>query len=283
MIGSVGVCSWSLGAQSPEELAQSLVSVGAKCVQLALDPIRTGAWSLERTRKALEDAQVMVLSGMMATEGEDYSTLETIRETGGVRPDEHWEANLRTAQEDAKIASEFGLGSGLGLVTFHAGFLPHDLGDLERVKLLDRLRKIIDIFGARDLRVGFETGQETAETLDAAMMDLDRPGAGVNFDPANMILYGMGDPGIAVRQLGRWVVQAHVKDAVPTQVPGTWGREVVAGTGVVDWGVFFETLAGLPQPVDLLVEREAGQTRVADIRAGLLLIADHVGEGAGDA
>lgn len=83
MIGHVGVCSWSLGAQSPEELAESLVAVGARGVQLALDPIRTGVWSLEKTRRALGGADVTMLSGMMATEGEDYSTLETIRHTGG--------------------------------------------------------------------------------------------------------------------------------------------------------------------------------------------------------
>jgi len=276
MIGHVGVCSWSLGAGSPEELAQSLVSVGARGVQLALDPIRTGAWSLERTGRALDEAGVKVLSGMMATEGEDYSTLETIRQTGGVRPDQHWEANQQIAEEDAKIASELGL----GLVTFHAGFLPHDPGDSERAVLLERLRRIIDVFGARDIRVGFETGQETVETLDGAMTELDRSSAGVNFDPANMILYGMGDPGVAVRALGPWIVQAHVKDAVPTQVPGTWGSEVVAGTGAVDWDVFFKTLSGLDQRVDVLVEREAGATRIADIRAGLALIAEHGGEGA---
>jgi L-ribulose-5-phosphate 3-epimerase len=277
MIGHVGVCSWSLGAGSPEELAQSLAAVGARGVQLALDPIRTGAWTLEKTRRALDGADVTMLSGMMATEGEDYSTLETIRSTGGVRPDEHWEVNLRAAQEDAKIASELDI----GLVTFHAGFLPHDPGDPERAVLIERLRTIIDIFGARDIRVGFETGQETAETLTGVMTELGRSSAGVNFDPANMILYGMGDPGQAVRSLGPWIIQAHVKDAVATAVPGTWGCEVVAGTGGVDWRVFFETLAGLEERVNIFVEREAGESRQADIRAGLALIAEFVGEGAG--
>lgn len=273
MIGRSGVCSWSLGPDSPEALAETLAELGAGGVQLALGPIRKGAWSLEETRFALADAGIALLSGMMATEGEDYTTLETIRRTGGVRPDEHWQTNRRAAIEDAKIAAELGL----DLVTFHAGFIPHDAADPERGVLIGRLREVIDIFADRGVRVGFETGQETAGTLIGALDELDRPDAGVNFDPANMILYGMGDPSAAIRALGPRIVQAHVKDATPTGTPGIWGSEVAAGTGSVEWGIFFQTLAALPQRVDVLVEREAGGSRAADIRAALELIAAHKG------
>jgi len=277
MIGHVGVCSWSLGASSPEELAQSLVSVGARCVQLALDPIRTGAWSLERTQGALDDAGIVIVSGMMAMEGEDYSTLEAIRNTGGVRSNEHWEANCRAIAENARVAAELGL----WLVTFHAGFLPHDKSDPERAVLLDRLGMILDLFdeGEAEAMVGFETGQETVETLIEVIDDLHPTNLGVNFDPANMILYGMGDPCKALRDLGANVVQAHVKDALPAQVPGTWGSEVVVGTGAVDWKAFFETIEGFAQPVDLFVEREAGDAREEDIRTALEFIIDSIGKG----
>lgn len=278
MIGRVGVCSWSLQPKSPKALAERLGAIGATGVQLALGPMRTGAWSVAGTTAALRDAGITILSGMMATEGEDYSTLDTIRQTGGVRPDAHWNMNKRIAETDADIAAELGL----SLVTFHAGFIPHDEADPERGVLMDRLREVIDLFADRGVRVGFETGQETAHTLERALDQLQRPTAGVNFDPANMILYGMGDPIEAIRTLGPRIVQAHVKDAVPTETPGTWGAEMAAGSGAVDWQRFFDSIAALPQRVDLLVEREAGGARAGDIDVALKLISKYAAGGKAD-
>jgi sugar phosphate isomerase/epimerase len=71
------------------------------------------------------------------------------------------------------------------------------------------------------------------------------------------------------------VVQVHVKDAVPTAVPGTWGREAVAGSGAVDWPAFLAAVRALPRAVDLVIEREAGPTREADIRAAAALVRAH--------
>lgn len=274
MIGRIGVCSWSLQPDSPQQLAERLSSVGAKGVQLALDPIRTGEWTLEATRRVLTGAGIKILSGMMATKGEDYSTLETIRVTGGVRPDSTWAENLSAAEADARIAGELGL----QLVTFHAGFIPHEREDPERAVLMDRLSRIIRVFAARGVSVGFETGQETASTLLEALAEL--PGAAVNFDPANMILYGMGDPSQAIRKLASRVIQAHVKDATPTTQPGTWGAEVPVGSGAVDWSAYFETIKSCDRSVDLLVEREAGDDRLGDVRTALALVGEHTSSGA---
>jgi len=269
MIGRVGVCSWSLQPNGPVSLAERLTSIGAKGVQVALGPLRAGDWKIEETRRVLDDAGISLLSGMMATQGEDYSTLDTIRVTGGVRPDAQWETNRGIAEGDARVAAELGL----SLVTFHAGFIPHDEADPEREVLLERLRTVIDIFADQGVRVGFETGQETAATLEVALEQLDRPTAGVNFDPANMILYGMGDPIEAVSVLGSRIIQAHVKDANPAATLGNWGSEEPAGQGTVDWPSFFQEIERLPQTVDLLVEREAGENRDADIGSAIALIA----------
>lgn len=264
----LAACSWSLRTESPDALADALHRCGIRAAQLALVPCveRPGTWggAVERLRARGID----VVSGMLATEGEDYSTLESIERTGGVRPDATWERNRTLARETAEVAA----GSGVPLVTFHAGFLPHDPADPERRRMVDRLRAVADIYAERGVRVAFETGQETAATLLAALAEIAHPNVGVNFDPANMILYGMGDPVAAIRALAAHVLQVHVKDAVPTDVPGTWGREVVAGTGAVDWPAFFAAVRALPRPVDLVIEREAGPTREADIEAAAALV-----------
>ncbi|MGD0044716.1 MAG: TIM barrel protein, partial [Isosphaeraceae bacterium] len=116
------------------------------------------------------------------------------------------------------------------------------------------------------LGLGLETGQETAAVLLGLLEKLDRPNVGVNFDPANMLLYDKGNPIEALRLLGPWVRQVHIKDALRTRVPGTWGQEVPAGTGEVDWRAFFATLEAIGFQGDCVIEREAGDQRVKDIR-----------------
>ena len=263
----LAVCSWSLAPATPAALVDALGRTGLRAVQLALDPIREGAWDLAETRETLAAAEVSILSGMMKMAGEDYSTLETIRVSGGVRPDEQWEANRAAAEENARIAAALEL----PLVTFHAGFIPHD-DEALRETMVERLRTLADIFAAAGVKVAFETGQETAETLLDALRELDRPEVGVNFDPANMILYGMGDPIDAVRRLAPRIAQVHVKDAKPSAVAGEWGTEVVAGSGVVDWNRFLGIVANLERSVDLIIEREAGDERALDIRTAHALV-----------
>lgn len=275
----VGVCSWSLRPDGPAQLVERLRTCGAagRAVQLALDPIRDGRWNDRATRDALKSAGVRVLSGMMGTRGEDYSTLDTIRATGGVRADEHWAENLAAAEANAWIARDWGI----GLVTFHAGFLPHDRTDPLRAVMLDRLRQVVEAFSRHGVRVAFETGQEDAPTLLGVLEELAKScpsgfAPGVNFDPANMILYGMGDPVESLRMLAPHVRQVHIKDAVPTDVPGTWGREVPVGRGAVDWARFLRLVDERLPDVALVIEREAGADRGPDIAAAAGVLARHL-------
>jgi L-ribulose-5-phosphate 3-epimerase len=271
MPSRIGVCSWSLQPDSPESLVARLQEAGLDAVQLALDPIRRGDWPEIRTLQRLASGGIRVLSGMMGFKGEDYTTPQTIRQTGGVRPDSTWPENLRAAAQNAALADRLGL----RLVTFHAGFIPHDRADPVRPIMIERLRAVIDLFDARGIRVGFETGQETADTLLDALDELDRPHVGVNFDPANMLLYGMGDPIDALRRLAPRVVQVHIKDALAPERAGQWGREVPAGTGQVRWGEFFQVLRRACVECDLLIEREAGGSRLDDVRAAKALAERH--------
>jgi sugar phosphate isomerase/epimerase len=260
----LGVCSWSLEPASADDLMAKLAGTGVLRTQIALDPVRVnagGAWTDVAAKAAARG--VALVSGMMGTVGEDYTTLETIRRTGGVVPDATWPENWKNVQANAEVAGRLGL----KLVTFHAGFLPHDEKDPTFGKLQDRLRRVADAFQARGIALGLETGQETADTLAAFLRKLGHANMGVNLDPANMILYDKGDPVAAIALLGPWLKQCHLKDAVRTKVPGQWGEEVVLGTGQVDWKAFFAALSAAGFTGDLCIEREAGKQRVADVRA----------------
>jgi sugar phosphate isomerase/epimerase len=262
-IPRLGVCSWSLQARDPQHLLEAVDRCGLDAIQLALSPLVAEPDLWRDAFRILDEAGIDVFSGMMTTADEDYSTLQSIAETGGIRPDATWEANLAHAEAVADVAAA----GGLGLVTFHAGFIPEERGDPERAKLLDRLRALADVFGRRDLWLGLETGQETAATLLAALEELDRPNVVVNFDPGNMILYGRGDPVEALGLLAQHVMQVHIKDALPAENPGTWGSEVAVGTGAIDWMCLFEIALAIDPPLNFIIEREAGEDRIADIIA----------------
>lgn len=258
----MAVCSWSLQPQSPDELLAKVREIGIPRLQIALDPIRenSAVWGdFESKAKA---QGVSCVSGMFGTVGEDYATMETIKRTGGVVPDATWDQNWKNIQETAALAARMGL----KLVTFHAGFLPHEESDPDFQKLLERISKIADLFAGRGLDLGFETGQEEAATLRTFLQKLGRKNVGVNFDPANMILYDKGNPIEALKVLAPWLKQCHIKDAKKTKTPGEWGEEVPAGSGEVDWKIFFETLKGLKYDGWFCIEREAGAQRVVDIR-----------------
>jgi L-ribulose-5-phosphate 3-epimerase len=259
----LAVCSWSLQPTDGQQLLEQIKTLNLERVQLALDPLRTQPERWSDFAEACARQKVQIVSGMFGTAGEDYSTLDSIRRTGGVVPDATWEENWRNIQVIADLAVRLHL----RLITFLAGFLPHDHRDPAFVKLRGRIRQIAELFAAKGLDLAFETGQETAATLRAFLETLGQRNVGVNFDPANMLLYDKGDPIEALRTLAPWLKQCHIKDANKTKVPGTWGEEVVVGTGQVDWAGFFRTLQEHRFSGYLAIEREAGSQRAADIQA----------------
>jgi sugar phosphate isomerase/epimerase len=265
----IGVCSWSLRPRSPEDLVEKIRACGLDAVQLALTPLCRDERALDAMLGALRVAKIAVRSGMMSTVGENYSTLETIRRTGGLRPDGHWKENLALARAVARSAKR----AGVALVSFHAGFLPEERGTRDREMMIGRLRAVADAFGEMGVKVALETGQERAEVLLEVLAELERPDCGVNFDPANMILYGMGEPVAALEKLAPRVLQVHVKDALPTAEAGTWGEEVPVGKGRVDWKAFLGVLREAGREVDLIIEREAGDQRIEDVRAARAVVA----------
>lgn len=268
----LGVCSWSLRSRDLPGLISAIHATGLSAVQLALDPLRSGQMDPGATAGALHKAGITVASGMLAFAGEDYLTLESIQRTGGVVPDAAWPQNLTAARESAAVAERLAIPR----VTFHAGFIPHRGRDPKRRIVLDRILAVAEPFLTAGIAVGLETGQENAITLLDALDMLQEPRIGINFDPANMILYGMGDPVQAIEQLAPHVMQVHLKDALPASYPGQWGLEVRAGNGAVDWPAFFGVLNTRLPGVPLMIEREAGEDRIEDIRRAAGLAAHYL-------
>jgi sugar phosphate isomerase/epimerase len=121
-------------------------------------------------------------------------------------------------------------------------------------------RQICDHASKNEQAVHLETGQETADALLQFIGDTQRSNLFINFDPANMILYGTGQPIEALRKVGKFVRSVHCKDATWSDQPGkTWGAEVPLGEGHVDLPAYLNTLKEIGYSGPLTIEREIPQ------------------------
>ena len=266
----IGVCSWSWRLPI-NGVAAEMEKAGVKGIHLALGPfiapderhgLAEGAEALELVKAKIASGEWKLMSTMVAAVGEDYSTLETIRKTGGIVPDENWEANKRIVTAGAKLTKELGC----EYMATHAGFLDES-DPVALAKYVERVTWMRDECKKYGVTLLLESGQETAEELARFMAKV--PGLGINFDPANMILYAKGHPMEALHTLSPWIRQIHVKDAIETKVPGTWGTEVPWGKGEVGGKAFVSELEGLGFKGNYVVEREGGDDRVGDIRRAI--------------
>jgi sugar phosphate isomerase/epimerase len=159
-----------------------------------------------------------------------------------------------------KEIADFARLLGVDVVALHLGFVPHDPSDPLYVEVLGVTREICDHCQQNNQRLHLETGQESADTLLAFLSDVRRSNLFVNFDPANMILYGSGEPIEALKKVQKYVRSVHCKDAKWAANPGDeWGQEVPLGDGDVGLGAFLETLKEIGYDGPLTIEREIPQ------------------------
>jgi sugar phosphate isomerase/epimerase len=235
---------------------------GIRHVHLDLRPVCIGRSedSLRRIRRL----NWAFSAAMIGFPQEDYSTLQTIRATGGIVPDNCWPQNKDYFLKAIETAAQLGI----SFLSAHIGFIDHANNDAYQ-KIIDRGMMLADAAAQKNVTLLMETGQETAKELHRFLNNLAHPAVGVNFDPANMLLYGKGDPVEAVGILAPWIRHVHIKDAVAAQIPGQWGTEVVWGTGQVGAEMFLAALQEVGYEGAVAVEREAGQTRRNDIRIAI--------------
>jgi sugar phosphate isomerase/epimerase len=225
----------------------------------------------EEMPKAALASGLRMTGAMLGFPGEDYTTPATIKATGGFGDP----ALRATRMERLRWALDRTVDLGLKDLMLHAGFLPEP-GDPDRKAFLDTLAQAGQLAAERAITLAFETGQESADLLRRTLNDLQTPNLKVNFDPANMLLYDMGDPIRAVEILATDIRSVHVKDARRTKLKGTWGEEVPLGQGEVDIKRFVRTLVAVGYTGPLVIEREVGTQaeRIRDIAHGLAYVRD---------
>jgi L-ribulose-5-phosphate 3-epimerase len=272
---AVGICSWSLQVKSIPELRRLLDSLGVDVIQIACgDPVHASWDEGEEMPAAARAAGFRITAAMLGFPGEDYTTPQTIKETGGFGNPATRRERMERLQWALRRAKELDT----DLLTLHAGFLPEP-SDPDRRAFLDTLGQAAALAKEQGVTLGFETGQETADLLRRTLDDLKCDNLKVNFDPANMLLYDMGDPIRAVEILGPDICSVHCKDAIRPTTKGEWGQEVPLGEGQVDMRAFVDALKRAGYRGSLVIEREVGtqEQRVADVAHGIRLLQEILG------
>jgi sugar phosphate isomerase/epimerase len=209
----------------------------------------------EKFLKRCEKAGIRVTAVFGGFEGDSYADIPTTARTVGLVP-----ASTRAARvQEMKEIADFAKALDCSTVALHIGFVPADRQSPDYRGLVDATRDLLDHIAANGQHLNLETGQEPADHLLEFLTDVKRDNLFVNFDPANMILYGTGDPIDALKKVGRYVRSVHCKDAkwaAPQARGKEWGTEVPLGEGDVGMEIYLRTLSDLGYYGPLTIERE---------------------------
>lgn len=217
----------------------------------------------------IQNAGLAVTSVAAVYAGESYADVETVRRTVGLLPP----ATRAARVEDTKRCADFALALGARNVSSHIGYIPEDRTHPDYQGLAAALQDICDHLAAQGQNFCLETGQETAEVLRRFIADVGRENLKVNFDPANMIMYGTGDPIAALEVLGPWVRGVHCKDGEWPKAPGQLGEEKPLGEGQVGIERFLAKLKEVGYEGPLTIEREVpGERQMEDFLQGKRLL-----------
>jgi sugar phosphate isomerase/epimerase len=263
-----GVMFWA-GRDTLSEIC----SLGVRCGQLGipgnlpLDDSVASKWKSD-----IDAAKFTVVTVVASYNGEDYADIPTVQRTVGFIP----RATRQEREERTNKISDFAAALGVNSIACHIGFVPEDFSHPDYVEVRDMVRRIADHAAAQRQTFALETGQEPGHVLERFLKDAGRTNVGINFDPANMILYGTGDPIEALKVLAPRVLSVHVKDGdwPPAGQPDALGKERPLGQGSVGIARFLETLKQIGFKGPLNIEREAQdqQERIADIRAAIAFL-----------
>lgn len=256
----IGVMS---GLSEKGEGLKTVADFGLRCCQVV-------SWSMElcrpevakATRKAAEDAGVRISAFWAGVPGPAAWNFTHGPVTLGLVP-----AEFRWARMEAlKRWADFAAILGAPAIVTHCGFLPENMTDPDYEAVTVAIRDVAGYCKKLGLGFWFETGQETPVTLLRYIDAVGLDNLGINLDPANLLMYGRGNPIDALDVFGRHVRCVHAKDGNCPTDGLHLGPEVRVGTGAVRFPEFLRKLKSVGFAGDLVIEREIhGEQQRLDI------------------
>lgn len=189
--------------------------------------------------------------------------------TIGLVPDEWRAERVKALQAAAEVAGKIGVQS----ITTHCGFIPFWPGDRLYIETVAALKDVCAACRDNGVEFWYETGQETPITLLRTIQDVGYDKQGINLDPANLLMYGNGNPVDALDVFGQWVRGVHAKDGEYPTDGANLGVEKPMGEGRVNFPVLVPKLKSLGYCGALTIEREiSGEQQIADIKRAIAIL-----------
>lgn len=169
--------------------------------------------------------------------------------------------------------AEFADRIGTPAIATHVGFIPDDPASPDYRGTVEATRKVAQRCQHLGQTFMFETGQETPVTLLRTIEDVALPNLGVNYDPANLLLYGKANPVDGLDVIGRYVTGVHAKDGEYPTDGRHLGQEKPLGKGRVNFPLLIARLKKLGYRGPLTIEREIrGPQQIVDIKKAVRVL-----------
>ncbi|MEM2239615.1 MAG: sugar phosphate isomerase/epimerase family protein [Candidatus Bathyarchaeia archaeon] len=261
----IGLALWSLGVspdiKTLEDQLKVAAEIGVKGVQLwcvdydlktpcVLDPDRCNS-KLRYEIKELVKSYGLEISGFCAQ-------LSGPTRFGGLDEEDGLDKRIEKTKKALKLAADMDA----PIVTTHPGRIPKDRGS----SIYTTIRRSVSEIAKYGEEVGaffcIETGMEPADVLRSFLEDVGSVALKVNYDPANMLHFGVDEVVKGVKTLGEWIVHTHAKDHNPKT------RRATVGEGLVPWDDYIAALRDIGYRGWFAIEDETGVDVVESIKRG---------------
>lgn len=217
---------------------------------------------LAKLRAALDKYKIEATSAVCTGPGREVYDFYQGPETIGLVPRATRAARIAHMKEVADFAQK----AGIPAIQGHCGFIPENPNDPLYKEAVQAIAEVAQYCKEKNLDMRCETGQETPITLVRAIKDIASVNLGVNFDAANLVMYGKANPADAVHLLGPYIQGVHVKDGVYPEDPHKLGDERPMRMGLVDWPLIIRRLTEIGYSGALTIEREiSGEQQTEDV------------------
>ncbi len=258
--------------KDPDASMAEVHDLGLPTCQAFVDEFEPGL--AETLRRALDKHGIEATSLVVGGPGKEVWDFYQGPLTIGLVPRETRAARIA----HIKKASDFAKRCGIPAVQTHCGFIPENPNDEVYRETVRAMREVAAYCKGNGQNFRYETGQETPITLVRAIQDVGMDNQGVNFDLANLILYGKANPVDAIELLGPYVQGIHAKDGLWPTNPKELGEEVPIGKGKVDFPRIIARLKDLNYRGAVTIEREiSGAQQMEDVRAAKAYLENVIG------
>jgi len=246
----------------PDAAMAKVQGLGLTTAQVFVDEFEPGLAG--RLRQALDKHAVEPTALVVGGPGKEVWDFYQGPLTIGLVPRETRAARIAHIKE----ASDFARQCGIDAVQTHCGFIPENPNDPVYKETVAAIREVANYCRGNGQSFRYETGQETPITLVRTLLDVGTDNQGLNFDLANLILYGKANPVDAIEIFGSYVQGIHAKDGLWPTNPRDLGAEVPIGKGKVDFPRIISRLKEMNYRGAVTIEREiSGPQQVEDVLA----------------